>query len=310
MKFRSEAKIGLIGIITLAVLIWGINYLKGKNILNRDITLFALYAEASGLEEDADIFYKGYKIGVVKEVRLNPQETYPIQVSISIEKNFKIPAGSVAELYSADLLGNKAIRVIPSTSGTTMENNDTINSRIVPDMLSDLQAQIEPMLGNLSELSKKLDSISNYMIDFLQTGKVDEIISRIRETTDIISASFQEGGLVNETLGNVESITSNLEDKNEAISESIENIKTLTDSLARLAGDSVLINLAEAAESLTAILNAVNDGQGTLGNLVYNDSLYINLEWLARDLDHLVRDLKENPEDYVSISVFGGSKKK
>jgi phospholipid/cholesterol/gamma-HCH transport system substrate-binding protein len=58
------------------------------------------------------------------------------------------------------------------------------------------------------------------------------------------------------------------------------------------------------------MLSQINQGQGSLGKLTKNDSLYNNLNQFAADLDALVIDLKANPKRYVSISVFGRKDKK
>ena len=87
-------------------------------------------------------------------------------------------------------------------------------------------------------------------------------------------------------------------------------MESITESVSSLAQDSLFSNLSSLAENLNEISKQVKNGSGTLGQLIYNDSLYTNLESLSRDLDLLVLDLKENPGDYVQVSVFGKSKKK
>ncbi len=65
MKLSIEAKVGFIGIATLVVLIWGINYLKGRNILSSTYTLHAFYEDSGGLESSAPVLMNGVKIGYV-----------------------------------------------------------------------------------------------------------------------------------------------------------------------------------------------------------------------------------------------------
>ena len=103
MKFSSEIKIGLIGIATLAALIWGINYLKGRNILKSTYSLYTFYMDALSLEESAPVLMNGVKIGYVDDVILRPGSELPIKVSLSIEKDYSIRKGSMAMLHSVDL---------------------------------------------------------------------------------------------------------------------------------------------------------------------------------------------------------------
>ena len=90
MKLSSEAKIGVIGIVTIVVLIWGINYLKGRNILSSSYALHAFLDDAGGLESSASVLMNGVKIGFVKELILRPGDPNPISIILNIEKEFPL----------------------------------------------------------------------------------------------------------------------------------------------------------------------------------------------------------------------------
>ena len=310
MKISNEAKIGVIGLITVLVLIWGINYLKGKNILSSSITLYAFFSDASGLKPSADIFLNGFKIGLVEDVYYQANSHYPIKVKMSVEEDYKIPMNSVAELFSEDLLGTKALRIILSESADYLGHNDTIRSDFVPDMIASLEKKLTPLLENLSILSVTLDSVGNNLNTIVGNDDFKTIIENINNAVEELSRSLSSGGDLNNSFRNLESISSNLQDKNESLANSIENMESITESVSSLAQDSLFSNLSSLAENLNEISKQVKNGSGTLGQLIYNDSLYTNLESLSRDLDLLVLDLKENPGDYVQVSVFGKSKKK
>ena len=111
MRISSEAKVGLIGIATLALLIWGINYLKGKNILNSNYTLHAYYEHAGGLEKSSPVLMKGMKIGYIDDIELHPGPERPVHIILHVEKQYPVPVGSSAILFSADLLGTRAVRI-------------------------------------------------------------------------------------------------------------------------------------------------------------------------------------------------------
>ena len=50
-KISREVKIGFVAIITIAVLIWGWNFLKGINIFKPTTTYYAVYNDIQGLIE-------------------------------------------------------------------------------------------------------------------------------------------------------------------------------------------------------------------------------------------------------------------
>jgi phospholipid/cholesterol/gamma-HCH transport system substrate-binding protein len=117
-------------------------------------------------------------------------------------------------------------------------------------------------------------------------------------------------GKLNRMIQNIESITSNIKDNNEAIANAIGNLSSISDSVAaselRTAINRANLTLDEAHQ----ILQKINNGDGNLGLLVNNDSLYYNLELLTGEIDRLVKDLQENPKKYIHVSIFGGSDRK
>ncbi len=82
MKISSEAKVGIIGIVTLVVLIWGINYLKGRNMLSSNYELHAFYENSLGLESSSPVLMNGFKIGYIEEIKLEPEASPPHQYCI------------------------------------------------------------------------------------------------------------------------------------------------------------------------------------------------------------------------------------
>ena len=69
-------------------------------------------------------------------------------------------------------------------------------------------------------------------------------------------------------------------------------------------------NTNKTLEKTHQIMEKINNGEGTMGMLVNNDSLYLNLESLTAELGSLLKDLQENPKKYINVSVFGKSDKK
>jgi len=84
-------------------------------------------------------------------------------------------------------------------------------------------------------------------------------------------------------------------------------------SISQSVDNSDIGQLAEGLTSVTRqfdiLLGQINSGEGNVGKLIYTDSLYLNLEILLSDLDKLIKDLNENPQDFVHFSLFGKSKK-
>ena len=68
MRISSEVKIGITGVVTVIVIIWGINFLKGRNIFSSNYSLIATYDQVDGLEPSAKVMMNGFKIGTVDRI--------------------------------------------------------------------------------------------------------------------------------------------------------------------------------------------------------------------------------------------------
>lgn len=309
MKLSTEARIGMIGVATLAVLIWGINYLKGKNVLSKGYTLYALYQHAGGMGEDAPVMMNGVKIGYVDKIRMHPGERPPVTLILQIDKKYALPAASVAEIYSADLLGTKAIRIRTSGSMTMTVAGDTLETAVVPDLLSGLEERVEPVLEKISALALTLDSLGQTLEDVIGSETTKQTISHLSSISSSLSASLEAGGALEITFSNLEDFSSMLRSREEEVGSLIGHLNSISESADSAGIRELTGNLTSTALQLERLLDQVNSGTGNAGRLVYSDTLMRNLESLISDLDLLVRDLRDHPEDYVQVSLFGRSKK-
>jgi len=310
MKFSSEAKIGVIGILTLAVLIWGINYLKGRNMLTNSYSLHAYYSDAGGLESSAPVLMNGVKIGFIKELELLPGENIPIKVVLSIEKAYPIQKGSQALLFSTDLLGTKAIRIEQSGEKQYLGYNDTIQSYIEPDMLSSLKGQIMPVMQQICSLAVSLDSLVQGLDQLIDSETTRETMEHLSTISESLKTSLKPGGSLHQSFRNLESFTSMLKAQEDEFASLTGHLNSISQSVDSAGINKLSHELLAMTQQFSLILEQINSGEGNAGKFIYSDSLYSNLDLLISDLDELIRDLNENPEDYVHISLFGNSQKK
>lgn len=309
MKISSEAKVGIIGIATIAVLIWGLNFLKGRNIFNTTYTLYTFYAESGGVEASAPVLMNGVKIGYIKDLELRMDETPAVKVILNIEKSYTLDAGSVAELISADLLGTKAIRIQSSGRKQEMQDHDTIVGVVEPDIISSLQSRLFPILEKADHLAQSLDTLSRQMGEVFSQDALSKTLDNIAELSASLNASLSTGGSLDESFGNLESFTSVLEEEKEEMASLISNLNSISESLNQAGIDSLSAGMTSVLLQFDYLMQQLNSGEGSAGNLFYSDTLHESFLALISNLDSLVSDLNENPEDYVQISLFGKSKK-
>ena len=177
------------------------------------------------------------------------------------------------------------------------------------DIDQKLEEQLLPVKDKAEKLIVTIDSLLQnlqYVFDKETMNSLKESVENLERSSDNVKEMLAANSKLRLMIGHIESITRNLSENNEAISEAIQNFSSVSDSLAQSNLKSTVEKTNLTLEQTHILLKKINDGEGTLGMLVNNDTLYRHLEDVSRDLDKLLIDLKENPKKYINVSVFGG----
>ncbi len=318
MKVSKEFKIGIVVICAVAAFVWGINFLKGSNLFSNKFELYAVYPKIENLIPANPVLVNGYKIGQVSTISLIPHghDQY-VLIKFSITEDIKIPTNTVARAISADLLGSKAIEFVLGDSKDYFKNGDTlIKAETERGLKESFNAQLAPIQAKAEKLIGSVDSVMsvvNAILNAKTRKNIDESFEGVRRAIltleqtaykmdDLIGS---EKVKISSVLSNLNSITSNLSKNGQKIDNIISNVSNMTDSLAKAQIKDAIANADKSMKELSVMLAKINEGQGTLGKLAKNDSLYNNLNKSTADLDKLLNDLRINPERYIHFSVFG-----
>lgn len=301
----KETKIGVIAIIIIAFFIWGYSFLKGKNLLSTADTYYAVYENIDGLEEASPVYISGFKIGIVESIKLHPKKKNLLVVKFSIEEKVDIPVNTKVIIYPASLIAGKAIKLELSNNKELHSNNDTLIGSLEKDLVSSLSDELIPVKNKIEDLVESIDAIL-IVFDEKRKENIQNSLQNIDDITSELNYMLDsEKSKLNKILSNVESITSNLKNHNEQISNILVNFSSISDSLNQANIKSTVLNANKTLAEFSEISQKINRGEGTVGMLINNDSLYNNLNNLAADLDSLIIDLNENPKKYVHFSLFG-----
>jgi phospholipid/cholesterol/gamma-HCH transport system substrate-binding protein len=308
MRLSKEIKIGIYFSITLIALVWGINFLKGKDIFNKVQILYAVYDDIEGLQTTAQVSIKGLKVGTVSKIRLD-QDTEKFKVELQVRSSYSIPDNSVAYLYSSDIMGNKAIKIKLGDSREMLTENSIIKTGTEADAFSLLMDDLPSIKNNLNQTIRDVDSVFRSVNKLFSDENIDNLskgISHLERTMyniSQLSATLNKNKQnIVSSLENIDSITSNLRSNSANINRIIDNFVELSDSLKT-------VRLAETVEELRTVIAKINSGNGNVGKLIHDESIYDNLTNTLNSLDALLSDIKENPKRYINISVFGKKSK-
>lgn len=321
MKVSKEFKVGLLVVLGLLLLFVGVNFLKGGSLFGEDRVYYTKFTNSQGLQVSNEVQLNGLKIGQVKSVGLHPDDPNVILVAYSIDnKELQIPKGSTIELISSDILGTKALQLnLPSVEQRLTGfflSGDTLVGFIQPSIEETISAEILPLKKKTEQLISSVEGIILSVNAFWDTSAVFTIDESLYEVRDAI-ATFadladnlsilikQETDMVDKILHDVGDVTTNLANKSNQISNTIDNISAISDTLKDANLKLVITETKATLTELNGVLKKVNNGEGSLGLLMNTDSLHNELVRTNQSLQELLIDMKENPKNYVHFSLLG-----
>jgi phospholipid/cholesterol/gamma-HCH transport system substrate-binding protein len=305
LKFSRELKTGLVTVIIIALFIWGYNFMKGQNLFdNSPRTYFAKYSNIGGLSTASNVTINGMKVGKVVDVTfdLDPESRGMLIVEFGVNSDFKFSKKSTATIYSASLMGGKALSVDASFEGDEALSGDFLEGKIERDMFTSLGETINPVQVKLERVLESADSLLiglNSVLNEEGRRNLSEAISGLNETVS---------GFKNVSV----SLDKVINENKDELSSSIYNLAATTENFAKLSDSLVSINIVGTVDALResitrfgVIMEGIEQGEGSVGKLLKDDGLYINLENASKELEELLREIKEHPRRFVNISVFG-----
>jgi phospholipid/cholesterol/gamma-HCH transport system substrate-binding protein len=264
------------------------------------------------------VILNGYKIGIVKGVRLHDDGSGRILVEVLLrDDNLRIPKDTKLEIYDADLFGGKAIQLLLGSSSEIAENKDTLATSLSLGLAESVKQQIEPIKQKSSQLFASVDSLLiniRSIINKEQTQNLSQVFENLQNTiANLERTSYTLNSILSENQGklgsifeNVNAISANLRSNNEALSNAIKNASHITDSLAKLNLSNTLSQVDQALQGVNKITRQINSGEGSLGKLIQSDSLHNQVLEASQSLDLLLNDIRVNPKRYLSFSIMGG----
>ena len=303
---KKEIKVGLFALAVLLVG-WGVaRMLKGAEIFSNSYTYYAYYTQVGGIQPASHVMISGVKVGSVLDVKLNEDPSKGVELTLSVDKQYRIPTDSKAEIFSDGLMGGKAVKIIYGSSSEFTPNKGTIQSKESVDLMdmasTELTSLLEKVKGIMDNLAVTLDGINGLMAQNTET------ITHIMTNVDGVTGNVNS--MLAKEKQHLEQAFASLSEFSKALGENSDEVDAIIDNMSAFSGKLAESNLVTEIEgvvnNLNGVLTAVKDENGSVGKLLNDAQLYDNLASASNNLSVLLEDLKANPSRYVQVSVFGG----
>ena len=315
MKIRREAKLALTALAAVFILIWGINFLKGSSLFESKSTFYGVYDSVEGLKVSSGVIYRGYQVGQVISIQFTGERFDRVLVKFSVDKGLELPSNTLAMIQSADLMGSKVVALVPGDSHVFAVSGDTLRSQVERGLMEQVSQQMLPLKQKAERLLGSLDSVllivqglfneetkKNLSNSF---GSIDRTLRNLEGASGNLNTLIQgESARISSILQDVNSITGNLRNNNEEISNILGNVSAISDSLRQASLHQTLMSLDYILATTDSIMNKINRGEGTIGALLNDNDLYYNLNQVSENLNRLLVEFRYNPKRFINLSLI------
>lgn len=325
MKYTKEIKIGFIAIFSIALIVVGVNFLKGSSFFGGDDIYYGYFNESGGLMPASSVAVNGVSVGKVTSIDFLPLEKPERRVKVTFNvqnHDIKLPKGVRIEIGSLDLFNKAIILQFPDNINRGyLPNRAKIQGEVAKDMMQQMQAYADPITKKFNKLMNNVDRVVGSFADFWDTTATSEIHASLFEirtavkrfgnlTGDVEGMVADERAKLSSILFNVQSITENINKNNKEISAVLGNTKRITDDMVSADFKGTISDAHRVINTLNKTLEEAEKGNGNLSKLLKDETLYNDLVKSNLKLQELLVDVKENPKRYVHFSVFGRKDKK
>lgn len=303
MKLSKEIKVGILTVAAIALFIFGYSFLKGSNLLEDNRVYYAVYDNVEGLTKSAPVTVNGLRVGNIDDIKFLDEKGRLI-VKFHVNGDFAFSKHSTASVYSTSLIGGKALAIVPDFEykGPLAQSGDTLKSQIDKGLQGEVMEQFVPLKDKLAHMIVTADSVLVAVNKTLTPDTRAAITTAIKELNNTMVAfqglSRNANALLKDNKETIGRTMNNLD-------KTTQNFAKISDTLAQLEIASTVKQLENTIGNFNAVLDKVNNGEGSLGKLMTDDQLYTNLERATKQAADLLEDMKLNPKRYVHFSVFG-----
>jgi phospholipid/cholesterol/gamma-HCH transport system substrate-binding protein len=308
LKFTNEIKIGMTVVFATLIGVVGFRVMRDVPIFNNGRQIISTFTKVDGISIGKKIFFNGVDIGSISYLQLLQNDS--VRITMTIDADIVIPEDSKAFIRSTDFLGSKAILIEKGTSLVQVVDGGSLKGVFDEGTLNELQAKGLSLGDKVAEVGENLN-VALKRVNTTLSDDVQKNVEKSLKELELLTRESRKMVQENKTTLNNSLLTLNqvLQQADSLTAETRPQLKELVANLNKqLKGlEEATSSLDETSNELTILLKKINSGEGTLGKLANDPSLYTNLDSLAIGLNTLIRNLDKNPKRYlkhIGFSLF------
>jgi phospholipid/cholesterol/gamma-HCH transport system substrate-binding protein len=283
---RNIAALGALVVVSTAIFVWGMYYLLGTPVLRGGMDLVLVLEDGAGIRRGEPVQLQGVGVGTVRDVRLDPQG---VIVNLRLRDDLLLPDDTRAAVLS-DVFGAHSIQLVPGNSFVRLTNGDTIAGAATP--------ALPQIMGDLAGRAGLLLGRADTLLDVGTAQDLQATAAVLPQTAREMLAAFAElrlaAGAIRRSAEGVEGARAG-----DALVSALGEFENSARALTAAVG-----SMERSIGTFASVAEKIDNGQGTLGQLVNDRTLYNNINEAVREVGLLAGDIRERPRRYFEIRIF------
>jgi phospholipid/cholesterol/gamma-HCH transport system substrate-binding protein len=296
LKLSREIKTAVLVIFGVVLFIYLFNYLKGEDLFNNTVTYYTEF-DYNALSTNSPVTIRGNAVGKIEDINYD-FNTGKTVVHFTVDPRLEFSKNSTVRLYETGIMGGNALAIIDTHDGELAQKGDFIQSEVKPGLVTSLKDNFSGLSSNLDSTLRSADSLMVNLTGVIKDETEDGLKNTIAELNRTLVAYKNLSYSIQSVISdNDEKVASILENFDQASS----NITELTEELKSLELNSAIQKFESTLLAMNEVMTKINEGQGSLGKLINEDTLYNNLEAATKEMEELLRDIKLHPKRYTRV---------
>ncbi len=292
-NWSKNVKIGVAFLVSLGMIYFGINFLKGVNVFKQQNTYISVFDDVFNLSVSSPILVNGFQVGIINSINLMENDTMSLAVEIRLDKGFKVKKGSKLE-FSTDFLGVSTVSLLVNPYTTEfIAPGDTIQGTRAKGLMDG----VAKVIPKTDSIMARLDSVTMSLQEIAASPLWITTVESLSETMKQLEASSVS----------LKNVMSNLENDMPTIGNNLadisSNFKKVSEDLAELNIENTFNTLDSTLVNLKHLSASLNSNDNSLGKLTNDTQLHDSITSTINSATMLLEDIRKNPEKYLSVRL-------
>lgn len=297
MSRRTEIEVGVTVLAALAVLIWGVTWLKEVSIQRKVRVWYVSFPQSGGLGPADEVQVNGIRMGEVRSMQLVGDH---VIVDLALSHEIQLTRLCRVSIRNVGLMGEKVIAVDLKQGGEPYAPRDTIQG-VYEQGLSEVSASLGEAMGAVSLLADEVRGVAEVLS---KNGDLATTLKNFRQTSEELKLAVKENrAMLKTTVDNFSAASQTTRrltaDRETELKGALQDFASAADKMDRLAG-----RLDSLRATLQSVTGKLDSGKGTLGKLVNDDRLYQDVSAATQSIKALIEDIRANPKKYFKVEIF------